>query len=66
MPEVRRGFAFAVGHGEFGLGARWRVGRELARTGYDHAILLPNSLKSTLPPWFARIPVRTGFLGQMR
>ncbi|MBM4181927.1 MAG: lipopolysaccharide heptosyltransferase II [Betaproteobacteria bacterium] len=66
MPEVRRGIALPLGHGELGLAARWRVGRELARTGYDQAILLPNSLKSALVPCFAGIPRRTGFRGEMR
>jgi heptosyltransferase II len=66
MPEVRQGIALPVGHGEFGLGARWQVGRALAKTGYSQAILLPNSLKSALVPLFAGIPRRTGFRGEMR
>ncbi len=66
MPEVRRGIALPLGHGEFGLGARWRLGRELSPERYDQAIALPNSLKSALVPFFAGIPTRTGFRGEMR
>jgi len=66
MPEVRRGIAMPLGHGEFGLGQRWRLGRDLAREGYDQAIVLPGSLKSALAPFFAGIPRRTGFRGEMR
>lgn len=66
MPEVRRGVVMPLGHGEFGLGARWRLGRELAREGYDQAIVLPGSLKSALVPLFAGIPRRAGFRGEMR
>ncbi len=66
MPEVRQGIAMPLGHGQFGLGTRWRLGRELATQGYDQAIVLPGSLKSALVPWFAGIPRRTGFVGEMR
>ena len=66
MPEVRRGIAMPLGHGQFGLFARWRLGRELAAEGYAQAIVLPGSFKSALVPFFADIPQRTGFRGEMR
>ncbi|MHB0986253.1 MAG: lipopolysaccharide heptosyltransferase II [Sulfuricella sp.] len=66
MPEIRRVIANPLAHGELNLKARWRLARELGREGYDHAIVLPNSLKSALLPFFAGIPLRTGFRGEMR
>jgi len=66
MPEVRRGVAAETGHGELGLGKRRRIGYGLRDAGYEHAIVLPRSLKSALIPWFARIPRRTGFRGESR
>jgi len=66
MPEVNRAIAMPLGHGELGLEKRWRLGRELRANHYDQAILLPNSLKSALVPFFARIPRRTGWRGEMR
>ncbi len=66
MPEVRRGIAMPLGHGEFGLRKRWQLGRSLAGERYDQAIVLPGSLKSALVPLFAGIPRRTGFRGEMR
>ncbi len=66
MPEVRRGIIMPAGHGQLGLALRYRLGRELRATGYDQAILLPNSLKSALVPAFAGIPLRTGWRGEMR
>ena len=66
MPQVRRGIAAETGHGELGLGKRRRIGRELQGADYEQAIVLPRSLKSALIPWFARIPRRTGFLGESR
>ncbi|MBF0180411.1 MAG: lipopolysaccharide heptosyltransferase II [Magnetococcales bacterium] len=65
MPEVRRAIPLPIGHGEFGLATRWHLGRGL-RGEYGQAIVLPNSLKSALIPWFAAIPRRTGFVGEMR
>ncbi len=66
MPQVRRGIEMPVGHGKVELGLRRRLGKKLGREGYDQAIVLPNSLKSALVPWFAGIPRRTGWLGEMR
>jgi heptosyltransferase-2 len=66
MPEVRSVIASPFGHGELRLAERWRLGRELAKAGYDCAIVLPNSLKSALVPFFADIPLRAGFIGEGR
>jgi len=65
MPEVRRALSFPLGHGVLDLATRRTIGRSL-KGQYDQAILLPNSLKSALVPFFAGIPVRTGWKGEMR
>tara|TARA_R110002096_G_scaffold154_30_gene1010 strand:+ start:7380 stop:8327 length:948 start_codon:yes stop_codon:yes gene_type:complete len=66
MPEVRDGIASQTAHGEAGIGKRRKIARELRHKGYDRAIVLPRSLKSALIPFFAGIPVRTGFRGESR
>ncbi|HEY3698983.1 MAG TPA: lipopolysaccharide heptosyltransferase II [Spongiibacteraceae bacterium] len=66
MPEVRRAIAIPLGHGKLEIGVRYRLGNGLRTQHYDQAILLPNSFKSALTPWFARIPQRTGWRGEMR
>lgn len=66
MPEVAHVIDNPFGHGERRLGDRWRLARRLARTHYDQAIVLPNSLKSALVPFFAGIPARVGFVGEAR
>ena len=53
-------------HGEIRLRARWRAARQLHARGYDQALVLPNSFKSALLPFFAGIPQRTGFVGELR
>jgi heptosyltransferase-2 len=66
MREIRRVIPNPFAHGEFNLAGRWHAGRELAREGYDAAIVLPNSWKSALLPFFAGIPRRIGFRGEAR
>lgn len=66
MPEVRRGIEMPLGHGRLDLGTRYQLGQTLRAEHYAQAILLPNSFKSALVPWFARIPQRTGWRGEMR
>ncbi len=66
MPQVAQGVAMSLGHGQLGLIERFRLGVSLRPFCYDQAIVLPNSWKSALVPLFARIPLRTGFLGEFR
>lgn len=66
MPEVGRAIENPFGHGELRLGERFRLGRALAGRCYDQAIVLPNTFKSALVPFFAGIPERTGYLGEQR
>ena len=66
MPEVDRAIASPLAHGELGIGKRRQLGRELRRENYEQAILLPNSLKSALIPYFSGIAQRTGWRGEMR
>lgn len=66
MPEVRKGIVLPAAHGELAFGKRWQLGQWLRAAAYDHAIVLPRSMKAALVPWFAGIPRRTGFRGEMR
>lgn len=66
MPQVNSALPLPLAHGELALGKRRRIGRLLAQDGYDQAIVLPNSFKSALIPWFAGIPLRTGWRGEAR
>ena len=66
MPEVRRGIGLPAVHGEFAFGVRRQLGLQLRPESYDHAIILPRSFKSALVPFFANVPLRTGFRGEMR
>lgn len=66
MTEVHEVIINPFPHGALQLAARYRLGRQLRAARYDQAIVLPNSLKSALTPFFAGIPLRTGFVGEMR
>jgi heptosyltransferase-2 len=66
MPEIGEVIEAPFGHGELKLSARWRLGRALRGRSYDQAIVLPNTFKSALIPFFAHIPLRAGFVGESR
>lgn len=66
MPQVHRGVELAVGHKQLGLSSRWQLGRQLRQAQYDLAIVLPRSFKAALVPWFAQVPQRRGYRGEMR
>jgi heptosyltransferase II len=66
MPEVAATLLNPFAHGEFRLRERLRLARHVRERGYDQAIVLPNSFKSALVPRLARIPLRTGYVGELR
>tara|TARA_B100001057_G_scaffold289915_1_gene289954 strand:+ start:26083 stop:27096 length:1014 start_codon:yes stop_codon:yes gene_type:complete len=66
MPEVHKGIVSPFQHGDLKLVSRYFFAKQLRETNYDRSIVLTNSLKSSLIPLFAQIPVRTGWLGEMR
>lgn len=66
MAEVDEVIQADLNHGMLQLRERWRLGRRLKERAYDQAIVLPNSWKSALTPFFADIPVRSGYVGEFR
>ena len=66
MPEVDEVITAPFRHGALHLGKRWRLGRALKDRRYAQAIVLPNSWKAALVPFFAHIPVRSGYVGESR
>ncbi len=65
MPQVGELIELPFAHGRLDAAARLRVAREL-RGRFDAAYVLPNSIKSALIPWLARIPLRVGYTGEGR
>lgn len=66
MPEVDEIMDLPLAHGELALGKRRAIGRSLRERQFDNAIVLPNSFKSALIPFHARIPRRIGWRGELR
>ncbi len=56
----------SLAHGKLQLLRRWQLASDLRDVGYDAAYVLPNSLKSALIPWMAKIPLRIGYTGESR
>ena len=66
MREVSCAIETPFAHGELKLLKRYQLAKSLEQARYDQAIVLPNSFKSALIPWFANIPIRTGWMRECR
>src|SRR5204863_7246516 len=66
MRGIRKIIESPFSHGRFDLAARRALGTRLRAENYARAIVLPNTWKSALVPWLARIPIRTGYVGEAR
>ncbi|HEU4460513.1 MAG TPA: lipopolysaccharide heptosyltransferase II [Methylibium sp.] len=65
MPQVADIVTMPFEHGRLDLRGRLATARTL-RGRFDAAYVLPNTLKSALVPWLARIPRRVGYQGEGR
>jgi heptosyltransferase II len=65
MPQVGTVLEWPFAHGRLDWAKRRGIAHEL-RGRFDSAYVLPNSLKSALIPFLARIPQRHGYLGEGR
>ena len=65
MPEINKAVILDSGHKELGLLKRLNLARRI-KGNYDQSIVLSRSIKSALIPFFAKIPIRTGELGESR
>ncbi|MPW37524.1 lipopolysaccharide heptosyltransferase II [Vibrio sp. B1Z05] len=66
MPEVNQAIEMPLGHGALKIIERYKIGTALRNKHYTHAYVLPNSAKSALIPFFAAIPSRIGWKGEIR
>lgn len=66
MPQVNKSIVLPFKHGELQLKKRYQLAKKLVKENYSQAIVLPNSFKSALIPFWANIPKRTGWLGEYR
>ena len=65
MPEINKAVILDCGHKELGLLKRLNLSRRI-KGNYDQSIVLSRSIKSALIPYLAKIPIRTGELGESR
>ncbi|OGO92782.1 MAG: lipopolysaccharide heptosyltransferase II [Coxiella sp. RIFCSPHIGHO2_12_FULL_42_15] len=66
MPEVNRIWTSPFQHGDLSIQRRYQFAKQLKSMEYHWAIVLRNSYKSALIPYWANIPRRTGWLGEWR
>jgi heptosyltransferase II len=66
MPGVRKGIVFDLPRKRLAISDHRALAARLRTEGYGDALIMPRTWKSALAPALAAIPVRTGFVGEMR
>src|ERR1700751_4965585 len=66
MPGLRRAIVVDLPRSRIALKNQLALARRLKRENYGSALMMPRTWKSALAPFFAGIPERTGFVGEMR
>jgi heptosyltransferase II len=66
MSGLRRAIVVDLPRSRIALKDQRALARRLQRENYGSALIMPRTWKSALAPFFAGIPERTGFVGEMR
>lgn len=66
MPQIDDFIVNPFEHGQIKIKERYSLAQKLKRLNFTHAYILPLSYKSSLVPFFAKIPNRIGFVGEFR
>ena len=66
FPEIDKLIPLEFKHGKFDFFKRVTLGLRLRRESYDECIFLINTFKSLFNIAFANIPLRTGYVGELR
>ena len=66
MPGVRQGIVWDLPRSELALGQQRALAARLREQHYGASLVMPRTFKSTIAPWLAGIPQRTGFIGEVR
>lgn len=66
MPGLRRAIVADLPRSRIAILEQLALARRLKAEGYGTALVMPRTWKSTLAPFFAGIPERTGFVGEAR
>ena len=66
MPSIDQVIPIELTRGKLELKKRMHFAKAMRSAQFDIAYVLPNSWKSALIPYFAKIPIRIGWLGEQR
>jgi heptosyltransferase-2 len=66
MPGLRQAIVADLPRRRLALGEQFALAARLRREAYGSALVMPRTWKSTLAPFLAGIPERTGFVGEAR
>jgi heptosyltransferase-2 len=66
MPGVRKGIVVDLPRKRLPLSQHRDLARRLREEGYGQALVMPRTWKAALAPYLAGIPLRTGFVGELR
>jgi lipopolysaccharide heptosyltransferase II len=66
MPGVRKTIVIDLPRKRLGVALHRQLADTLREENYEQALVMSRKWKAALAPWLAGIPLRTGFVGEMR